>query len=91
MCDIEFSDTLFLKYLGFSHFYSELIEIWYSGWKHVEVVCYKVSCGYAALIEIHDWLKTVFFSGLPDICNLKAQFWVFSMFNRRIFMSMIQW
>ena len=41
----------------FHYFLSDSIETLYAGWKRVEIVCYEVSWGYDALIDIHNWLK----------------------------------
>ena len=51
----------FLKHLPFPYFWSDSIENLYSSSKRVEVVCYEVSCGYAALIKINDLLKLLQF------------------------------
>ena len=40
MCDIEFLDTLFLRHLSFPYSLSDLIEIYYARWKHLENVSY---------------------------------------------------
>ena len=49
----------FLKHLAFPYFWSDSIKNLYANSKRVEVVCYEVSCGYAALIQIDDFLKVV--------------------------------
>ena len=64
------SDLPFLiKHLAFAYFWSESIENVYADSKHVEVVWYEVSCGYAALIEIYVFSKVVPFLDHSIYCE----------------------
>ena len=72
MHDIEFSDTLFKKYLAFPNFWSDLIGNLTADSKRIKVVRYEVSCGYAALIDNYDLLKVVPFFLDHQIHELKG-------------------
>ena len=71
----------FLKHLAYPYFWSDSIENLYSNSKCVEIVWYEVSCGYAALIQIYDFLKVVqFFLDKPIYAYNKLErmtFWTF--------------
>ena len=42
-------------HITFLCFLSDSIDHLYASWKHVEIVCWNISCSYAALIEVYDW------------------------------------
>ena len=50
---------IYIYILHFYGFLSDSIDHLYASWKHVEIVCWNISCSYAALIEVHDWLSVM--------------------------------
>ena len=48
----------FLKHPAFPYFMSDSIENLYAGWKHVEVIWYRIPFGYSALIKIYNGLNS---------------------------------